>query len=283
MAPRHDEKRVEDRIGGADRYCRACLYCLGDLTEPGAPSVCPECGGAFDREDPRATLLRPRQPRSIVLRWPVLAVLTALAIVFLARFNLLPVPLAGGGGAVWRWHYHEYGYSNGLWWWAGTAYGETTESRNGVRFTSTLHAGVARQVVAVAESDGHPVFTVERSGDPPVWSIRVDDHALAWPVDGGSELIRAINLTREHRFGVTVYPPDGSTRRTPPGPIIASGTEADIFWAYVRAYALETDLPERVPRASDGWHPTLGPGQDVVYPSPDTLPVNMRPRSIYRR
>ena len=101
------------------------------------------------------------------------------------------------------------------------------------------------------------------------------------------ELIRAINRTREHRFGVTIYSPPDSPRLTPPGPIEVSGTEADIFWAYVNAYGLIIDLPERVPRTTDGWHPTLEPGQMVDYPPSATALKNLRnrtgPRSLYRR
>lgn len=282
LAETPNEDAAGGPIGSAERYCRSCLYCLGDLTLPGAPDICPECGQGFNKLDARATLTKPRRPKSLLLRWPVLVLIGVLTAMVLTRGNLLPRPVAGGGGTLWEWRFHNYGYLDGLWWWVGDAYGTQTLERNGLELTVTLHAGIASRVLARDPGDGHLVFLVERRGDPPVWSLRIEDHELAWPHSGSTELIRAINLTREHRFGVTVYPPLDQPRRTPPGPIVASGTEADIFWAYIRAYKLSVDFPERVPRTTDGWHPTLPPGKDVVYPAPGGSIGGLRSRTIYR-
>jgi len=253
-------------IPEGDRYCRKCLYCIGDLTIPEAPEVCPECGARFDKTDPKSTLDRPQRPKSVVLRWPILAMLGVMLLVFLAKNDYLPMPLAGSGGTLWDWRYDRYGYRDGLWWWKGDAYGTTTILRDDMEIEIELHAGIARRVTAHALDDGRHAFTVERKGNPPVWSLRIDDHDLAWPPIGTPELIRAVNYTREHRFGVLLYTPRDTPRRTPDGPIIAQGTEADILWAYVNAYGLIMDFPERVPRRSDGWHPTLPEGVTVEYP-----------------
>lgn len=269
-------------VGSADRYCRSCYYCLGDLTDPSAPSVCPECGRAFDKADPKATRASSKRPRSLLLRWPGFVLVLILAIVVIAKTKTLPVPIAGGGGTLWEWRYSKYGYHDGLWWWMGDAYGTRTMVRGDLKLTITLHAGIASRVVAVDANDDHHAFTIERGGDPLVWSLRIDDHALAWPEGGSPELIRAINRTREHRFGVMIYPPADTTRLTPAGPIVATGTEADIFWAYVRAYGLQVDLPERVPRASDGWHPTLEAGERVDYPPTGAAAKANRPRGFFR-
>ncbi|MCB9838078.1 MAG: hypothetical protein H6813_01965 [Phycisphaeraceae bacterium] len=282
MDPAPDDIQAHSQTPTGNRYCRSCLYCIGELGAPGAPSLCPECGAAFDPADPRSTLPSPRHPKPLLMRWPVLVALGVLLAIFGAQVNLLPVPVANGGGGLWEWRYHRYGYQNGLWWWNGSAYGTQTVHRENLEIRITLSAGIASRVVAVAESDGHPVYSIERRGKPPVWSLRIDDHNLAWPIDVGPVFIRSVNQTRDFRFGVTVYPPEGVTRLTPAGPIIASGTEADIFWAYVRAYGLEVDLPERVPRTSDGWHPTLPPGEDVVYPDPDRNRDRAAVRSLYR-
>ncbi len=277
---------IQDQQGAVivvgDRYCKGCLYCLGDLGDPGAPTVCPECGRAIDKADPKATLPGPKRRRPFLLRWPVLSLIAVMGVVLLARGGLLPMPESGGGGTLWEWRHHRYGYGEGLWWWVGDAYGTRTEHRNGLEIVLTLQNGIASRIVATATDDGHPVFEVERHGDPPVWSLRVDDHALAWPHNGNPELIRAINHTREFRFGVTIYPPADTQRLTPAGPIVASGTEADILWAYYKAYGLQVDLPERVPHASDGWHPMLGPDAAVEYPRKQGANGVFRFRSYYR-
>ena len=272
----------QQAVGNADRYCRGCRYCLGDLTADEAPDVCPECGRAFDKTDPKATLLSPRKQKPLLLQWPVIGALVVMALVFIGQVGLMPVPVVGTGGSLWQWRYQRYGYNDGLWWWRSRAYGVQVEKRNGIEFQIDLHAGIASKVVAVSEADRRHVFTIERAGDPPVWSLRVDDHDLAWPIGQNPELIRAMNFTREHRFGVSIYPPRDSTRLTPDGPIVASGTEADVFWAYVRAYGLEVDLPERVPPTSDGWHPTLPEGATVEYPRAPEAPEDQQIRTIYR-
>ena len=49
----------------------------------------------------------------------------------------------------------------------------------------------------------------------------------------------------------------------------ATGTDADLFWAIMDAYGFEPGQPWRVPRRSDGWHPTLADGE------PDALEIGL--------
>ena len=63
------------------RYCKSCRYDLRGSMEP----VCPECGRAFDPDDPDSFFTRPNQ-NTLLLQW----VLTLAAIVFPVVASLAP-------------------------------------------------------------------------------------------------------------------------------------------------------------------------------------------------
>lgn len=68
------------------RFCRTCSYDLRHLTE----HRCPECGNAFDPEDPRTFRARPRQRV-----WWLLGRLALLGIIV--------ATMTGGPSLIWRW------------------------------------------------------------------------------------------------------------------------------------------------------------------------------------
>jgi hypothetical protein len=285
------------------RFCRRCLYCViesgadAPLSPPGAPdgpqcpARCPECGREFDPFDARSTLRAPKRVRSRRARLALYAII-ALGIVFVYANGLEPRRV-GGSWTLWRWLGLEYGYDDGLWVWTSKEYGRITSANGAIVLEVVMHAGVAHSVEARRVADGARLYRISRATDGATgksrWRAEVDLPDEAWAAGQYGSLLSAFNLTRDTIFGVQVGPVripspgwsitgGGGTMVRPdphPAPFTVEGTEADLLWRFCEEYMLSVSDPALIPRRSDGWHPTLAPGE----PDAAELRLNRPPAS----
>lgn len=98
---------AEPHVDGPGRYCRDCLYDLGGRA--GLEPRCPECGRAFDPDDPSTTLDVPRRPTHRLLGVAAWTTLCCLLVYAGVAYNILPRPLAIDEWRVWLWMDRAYG------------------------------------------------------------------------------------------------------------------------------------------------------------------------------
>lgn len=220
-------------------FCRACHHDLGGLQAGSAAhsadgsSACAECGRPFDPSNPKTFATRQRSRLELILlRRIAPCVMLGLLLFFLLWYGWIPRPVSLFG--LWAPVPESVRNPRGstLWVWADSLYGPVS-----IRVGFSIAEGWVwkdrvRSVRVFDKQSGEPAWEVlwepgDRSTDEGVWTMRV-----LRPVPQSFELLAGFRATRERILGIVVGEHDPSVMIEP---YEASGSEADILSAYIRA------------------------------------------------
>lgn len=174
-------RRTKDEPTGV--FCLGCSY---DLKGVGT-RACPECGEAFDPEDP-STFRDTERPKQLEMRRVfVLLAISAIVggVVLLANYTVIPRPAITRNGQ-WVWT---------VWLWLDTPYGVYHEPFNGGQRHTTVWDGQVTRVAldlpdAGAPTGVSPAVTATRNETD--WTLEVHRAGVDY-----RDVLRAFNDTRK--------------------------------------------------------------------------------------
>lgn len=212
-------------------FCLSCHHDLGGVVVGERGGLCPECGRAFQPEQPGSYAARKRGRLELILLRRVLpGVAIGLLLFTLLWYGLLPRPVALFGRYGPAPEGIRFPERSSLWMWTGSLYGPETVRLNRHIAEVWLWNDHVREV-RVFDS-GDPAWEVffEPDADQPgggIWTMR-----LLRPVPLTFDLLSSFRLTRERILGLVVGEHDASVTVEP---FEVIGSEADVLSAYIRA------------------------------------------------